>query len=87
MAAANVRPNTTVTFRFLRTTDNQEVACFVSQPVNRNCVMNQEYLLVDPTRFTPGMYQVKADYKDGNSDATITDDTLDPIKVKATKSN
>ncbi|HJQ23845.1 MAG TPA: hypothetical protein VKA60_07995 [Blastocatellia bacterium] len=87
LAAANVRPNTSVTFRFLRTTDNQEVARFVSQPANRNCVMNQEYLLIDPALFTPGTYQVKADYKDGNSDATITDDTLDPIKVKAAKSN
>lgn len=87
LAAANVRPNTAVTFRFVRLADNQEVARFISQPANRNCVMNQEYLLVDPARFTPGMYQVKADYKDGNSDATITDDTLDPIKVKAAKSN
>ena len=87
LAAASVRPNTGVTFRFVRTSDNQEVARFVSQSVNRNCVMNQEYLLIDPTVFTPGTYQVKADYKDGNSDVTITDDLLDPIKVKAAKSN
>jgi hypothetical protein len=87
LGAASVRPNATVTFRFLRAADNQEVARYVSQPANRNCVMNQEYLLIDPAVFTPGIYQVKADYKDGNSDATITDDTLDPIKVKAAKSN
>jgi len=87
LAAASVRPNAAITFRFLRTADNQEVARFVSQSANRNCVMNQEYLLIDPTIFTPGSYQVKADYKDGNSDATITDDVLQPIKVKAAKSN
>src|SRR5436853_4012778 len=87
LAAASVRPNTAVTFRFVRTSDNQEVARFVSQLVKRNCVLNQEYLLIDPTVFTPGTYQVKADYKDGNSDVTITDDVLDPIKVKAAKSN
>ena len=49
--------------------------------------MNQEYFVIDPTLFTPGVYQVKADYKDGNSEATITDDRLDPIKVKPAKSN
>lgn len=87
LAAANVRPNAAITFRFIRTADNQEVARFVSQPANRNCVMNQEYFVIDPTVFTPGVYQVKADYKDGNSDATITDDRLDPIKVKPAKSN
>jgi hypothetical protein len=86
LAAASVRPNAAVTFRFVRAADNQEVARFVSQSANRNCVMNQEYLLIDPTVFTPGIYQVKADYKDGNSDVTITDDLLDPIKVKAAKS-
>jgi hypothetical protein len=87
LAAASVRPNTAVTFRFVRTSDNQEVARFVSQSVKRNCVMNQEYLLIDPSVFTPGTYQVKADYKDGNSDVTIIDDVLDPIKVKTAKPN
>jgi len=87
LAAVNVRPNAAVTFRFLRAADNQEVARFVSQPANRNCVMNQEYFVIDPTIFKPGVYQVKADYKDGNSDATITDDRLEPIKVKPAQSN
>ncbi|MFL6216427.1 MAG: hypothetical protein ACJ74J_21260 [Blastocatellia bacterium] len=87
LAAANVRPNATITFRFIRSADNQEVARFVSQEAKRNCVMNQEYFVINPTVFTPGVYQVKADYKDGNSDATITDDRLDPIKVKPAPSN
>lgn len=87
LAAANVRPNAAVTFRFVRAGDNQEVARFVSQPALRNCVMNQEYFVLDGLVFSPGVYRVKADYKDGNSDATITDDLLDPIKVKAAKSN
>jgi hypothetical protein len=87
LAAASVRPQAAITFRFLRSNDNQEVARFVSQPANRNCVMNQEYLLIDAGVFAPGIYQVKADYKDGNSDATITDDALPTIKIKAAKSN
>jgi hypothetical protein len=87
LAAASVRPQAAITFRFLRGADNQEVARFVSQPANRNCVMNQEHLVIDPSVFAPGLYQVKADYKDGNSDVTITDDALPPIKVKAAKPN
>lgn len=87
LAAASVRPNATVTFRFIRASDDREVARFVSQSARRNCVMNQENFVIDPAVFTPGTYQVKADYQDGNSDATITDDLLDPIRVKAAKSN
>jgi hypothetical protein len=82
LAAAGVRPSTNVTFRFRRVTDGAEVAVYRTGFANRNCVVNQESFLLDALQFSPGDYNVFADYKDGNSDATIADDLIRTIKIK-----
>ncbi len=87
LTAVGVRPNSTVTFKLRRAEDGAEVATYQSLSANRNCIMNQEYLTIDATRFPTGAYKIFADYKDGNSDAAIASDEIGAIKVKAAKSN
>jgi hypothetical protein len=59
------------------------VAALTGQAANRNCVMNQEVFRIDTAFFVPGFYRVVADYKDGNSNATISGDVLKQLRVKA----
>jgi len=87
LTAVGVRPGSTVTFRLRRAEDGTDVATYQSQSANHNCIMNQEYLTIDVTRFPTGQYKIFADYKDGNSDATISSDDIGAIKVKSAKSN
>ena len=87
LTALGVRPNSQVTFKFTRTEDGVEVATHQSASVNRNCIMNQEYVALDTTRFPAGDYKIFAEYKDGNSDAVITKDEIGAIKVKPLKGN
>ncbi|HXG94062.1 MAG TPA: hypothetical protein VNN73_17090 [Blastocatellia bacterium] len=86
LSASGVRPRSSVTFRFRRVEDDSEVAVFISQRVNKNCIMNQELLKIDPTIFSPGYYKVIAEYEDGNTDnVTITGDAIGTIRIKPAK--
>jgi hypothetical protein len=87
LTAIGVRPNSQVTFRFTRTEDGLEVATHKSLSVNRNCIMNQEYIPIDALKFPAGNYKIFAEYKDGNSDAIIEKDEIGIIKVKPSKGN
>lgn len=87
LTAVGVRPGSLVTFRVKRAEDGVEVATYQSQSANRNCIMNQEYLVIDATRFPTGQYKIFAEYKDGNSDAMISNDEIGEIKVKSATSN
>jgi hypothetical protein len=87
LTALGVRPHSQVTFKFKRAADGLEVATLRSASVNRYCIMNQEYISIDTTRFPAGDYKIFADYKDGNSDAEIFNDEIGVIKVKPTKNN
>ena len=85
LAASGVRPNSPVTFTFRSVEDNRLVASYTSLNANRNCVMNQEYILIDTIKFPVGEYKVFAEYRDGNSNATISNDTLGTLLVKIAK--
>ncbi len=85
LAASGVRPSRRVRFRFVRTEDGITVSEYSSQPAQSNCVLNQEEYLIEPDLFTPGSYQVFADYDDGNTDAVISDDPIAVITVKQGK--
>lgn len=85
LAASGVRPNRFVIFRFKRSDNGAEVAVYQSLSANRNCIMNQELFVIDPTRFPPGDYKIFADYDDGNSDATIFNDSLGTLTVKSSE--
>jgi hypothetical protein len=87
LTAVGVRPSSQVTFRFRRAEDGVEVATYKSLSVNRNCIMNQEYMSIDALKFPAGNYKVFAEYKDGNSDAVIENDEIGIIKVKPSKGN
>jgi len=85
LAASGVRPNATVTFTFRSAEDDRLVASYTSVNANRNCVMNQEYMLIDAIKFPAGEYKVFAEYQDGNSNATIRSDALGTLLVKIAK--
>ena len=87
LTAVGVRPLSTVTFRFKRAADGVEVATHRSFVANRYCIMNQEYFVVDAVRFPPGEYKIFAEYKDGNSNATIPNEDLGTLVVKPLKGN
>jgi hypothetical protein len=87
LTAIGVRPNSQVTFRFMRAEDGLEVATYKSSSVNRNCIMNQEYISIEALKFPAGNYKIFAEYKDGNSNAEIKNDEIGLIKVKPAKGN
>ncbi len=85
LAASGVRPNSSVTVTFKSIEDDRVVAGYTSQNANRNCIMNQEYMVIDAIRFPAGEYKVFAEYRDGNSNATISKDSLGTLLVKIAK--
>jgi hypothetical protein len=85
LTALGVRPNSQVTFKFKRAEDGTEVLTYKSASVNRYCIMNQEYISIEAAKFAAGDYKIFAEYKDGNSDAVITNDEIGVIKVKPAK--
>ncbi len=87
LTALGVRPGSQITFKIKRTTDNAEVLAHTSVAANRYCIMNQEYIQIDEAKFPPGDYKIFADYKDGNSNASIANDQIGSFKVKPLKSN
>ncbi|MEW6125665.1 MAG: hypothetical protein AB1757_01265 [Acidobacteriota bacterium] len=85
LTALGVRPGSQVTFKIHRAEDNREVLTYTGAATNRYCIMNQEYLVIDENKFPAGEYKIFADYKDGNSNATISGDMIGTIKVKPEK--
>lgn len=60
--AAGVQPDSVAQFKFLR--DGAEITYFQTRWANDNCVINQEYVPVNPWVFTPGTYQVRAVFEE-----------------------
>jgi hypothetical protein len=60
--AAGVQPDSVAQFVFFR--DGAEVRSFQTRWANDNCVINQEYMQIQPGVFTPGTYQVRAVYRE-----------------------
>jgi hypothetical protein len=85
LTALGVRPGSQVIFKIRRATDNTDVLTHTSVSANRYCIMNQEYIQIDGAKFAPGDYKIFADYKDGNSDASISNDLIGTFKVKPVK--
>ncbi len=85
LTALGVRPGSQVTFKIRRAADNSEVLTHTSISANRYCIMNQEYIRIEEAKFPPGDYKIFADYKDGNSDASIINDWIGTFKVKPVK--
>lgn len=81
LAAAGTRPSTATTFRFKRM-DGTQVAAFVSQSANGNCVVNQQLFPISAGQFAPGRYNLLAEYFDGNTGVFISNDPIAVIDVR-----
>lgn len=85
VAAAGVRPPdffSVATFRF-KNASGVEVATYTTARSNSNCVINQELFYVNPSTFAPGLYQVFAQYYDGNAeDLFIGNDPIGTLDVR-----
>ncbi|MGB7922689.1 MAG: hypothetical protein WCF57_05535 [Pyrinomonadaceae bacterium] len=85
VAAAGVRPPSffsVVTYRF-KNSAGVEVASFTSQRSLSNCVVNQQSFPISFSAFAPGLYQVFAQYYDGNSfDLFIQNDLIGTLDVR-----
>ena len=62
MIAAGVQPDSVAQFIFSR--NGAGVHAFQTHWANGNCVINQEYMPINPSVFTPGTYQVRVVYKE-----------------------
>jgi hypothetical protein len=60
LAAAGVVPNSVVSFHFTR--NGNQVAYYQTRWARSNCVVNQEYMFINPSTFPPGRYQVHTLY-------------------------
>jgi hypothetical protein len=60
--AAGVQPDSVAQFVFSR--DGVEVRSYQTRWANDNCVINQEYMPIQPWEFAPGTYQVRAVYRE-----------------------
>ncbi len=60
--AAGVMPDSVAQFKFYR--NGGEVTYYQTRWANNNCVINQEYMGVNPGVFSPGTYQVLAVYEE-----------------------
>jgi hypothetical protein len=63
--AAGVMPGENAVFVFSR--DGTPVSSYVTRWANNNCVINQEYKLIDAATFPVGTYQVKVLFKEPSS--------------------
>lgn len=63
--AAGVMPGENATFTFSR--DGTQVASHTTRWANDNCVINQEYKLIDAATFPVGTYQVRVYYQEPSS--------------------
>lgn len=82
LAAAGVRKSGAVIFRFKRASDGFQVATYTSPAANGSCVLNQQLFVISASQFAPGLYNIFADYGDGNSNASIVDDPIGTIDVR-----
>jgi hypothetical protein len=78
VAAAGVRPSSSASVTYTFKAPGGNTVLTQSFPGgNNNCVMNQQQVYIDPTRFVaPGSYRVFATYSDGNSKAVIQNDFI-----------